>query len=652
MMKCRDFYSGSTGIPNSYDNYTGQPSKGKIPTTPTSFNRFWGQYDRNGAIMPALATTDLEMIADDLVVPSEDWVSRIASPSFTAYTDGAPDIGAETPFYPNGGFSGSGYRTAITTFGIVEYYYFPYDPAHEMNSSAVVTYEFVVKSGAYSTSPIISRYCTTTPGFDFLLEFNYSGGGVYTLRAYKDFSITPIDLQIGVEPYTYYWVTLLWDGPTNTMTLKIGGGTSVQTGTGVGVYANDSISDVLIGTDAVTGNALTDGQIVDFYRHRELLSSTTILNRLYANTGTQAKTGQYPTINGRFSRAEIIVNGKIWSIGDGVLRINENGVLSEEVTSGVLLNSIDSEPVFNADWSSSVGGSSTLTRITDIYSFYQVGGHGWKVTYDSVPSIATFYQFGAAIKASSYVTITVYLRCATPGARPTLIIGNALTGRIYDVASSTWGGISYTPIGTHSTTIEKWTVTFLNEAFLSQIYLEFAGEENPANANQSYIIYYAQMVSTGYEPAPLVTRATLNTKNLDVLGYNPSQCINVNKGSCTLTLTPEYQSGFFDLTGFTNIRPACDFMFDFDADNKYYMYNSTGQNVGLPFYAFNPGVPMNFSLSWDNGGANTMSISNLTAGTTASTACTNPILASANMNVGNYGGIIASFGYVKDFKVR
>lgn len=579
-------------------------------------------FNKNGFVLQNTADTDLHIVADDLSLGS-DWVSRTGS--YIAALNGQPTIGDETPFYPLGGFSGSGYRTATTNYTSSNYYAFPNDSQHDFTDTNQISYEMIIKVGhQYANETILSRYLF--PFYNFKVKISYTG--VYSVDVYVGMSITSPQVTLQVDPYTYNMVHIIWDGPTSTLTVGVNGYFSSSTGAGtVNVPAGPCTLNV--GCDTNFIDYMTSGQIVEIMRHRYLMPQSTAINRLNNFAGMQSVSGQLPQYFNRSTRGELFVNNKIFSFGSNFPRLNEKGLLLENFYNGFIKNNFfDTDLSFLQEWNYASAGLSTVTAYSDSDSFSQIGGTGIKVYTDNVGSLSYFYQQTTTQYQANYrVNVDIWVKSLDLGCYPVLYIISATSGNYYDITNSLWSATPlYNVITTTSTNIEKFSFSMVNEGSNASFTYFFGGYDLADNQDKSFVIYGISDNMSEQKQSIKVNRDLSTVMSYEYLRYDKSM-VKMDKDKINFSIT--YQSSaailpysymnrfvFADSAGFLKMDLGT---------NNLRLSDSFGSSALITGSSYVADQEIRYGVQWDKTTSMTLNISDFTESLSVSNSCVNDI---------------------------
>ena len=474
----------------------------------------------SGIIQPNLATTDLSYIADDLTAGS-DWPSRVGS--HTAAHVGSPTVGVETPFYPNGGFAGVGYRTSVRSFSSTKYYNIPYFAAAQLNgSSGATVYEIDLKTTVFlSVQTLVSCYISGSANYNHRIYIDTSGN----LTVFWGGGTTSRTTTAALDKYSYHKVYVIFNYSTRRITIRIGGTEYVTSAATAGTHLTDGSTGIRIGEDQNSTSPANATEIIAIQRHQEepdYYTRTAQWCGLPMGTAVVSDTRQNRA-------ATIQINNKVWGMAKEILRVNEKGYRTEShktyFTSNLLLNSVFRVAAL-ASWTSSTAGTTTVTDDpSDLQSFYQCGGRSCKIDTDSSNSLGSVAQNITITGVSKQVTVQSWWRAATSGAQLYVRIKNNTTNN-YWVSGSTWSASStWVPCGTSSTALTYYRAVMTTEASGTGFTVEFGNGADAINASKTIAFYAAQVgeFNLGTMPELIITEAaTLSTNYVNWCVLNQS----------------------------------------------------------------------------------------------------------------------------------
>lgn len=292
------------------------------------------QFNSNGYVLETAAFADLQIVADDLTSGS-NWSSRIGS--FVAAHTGSPTVGVETPFYPSGGWNGTGYRTSVADFTTSKYYKFPYNIAHALTATSTVTYEMVLQLGILANEEtFFARYITAQTKYNFRVYAKNDGSSNYRLYVEVDHATTNAVCNMLMPQMSFVMLTWTYDGASKVLKMYVNGiqvvtgSGNIGSATGVGAVTNDASTDFFVGlSDTVVGKPLVKSKIIETMRHQTILSDADILSRFQKFSGVMLTGGIYPSAaTVRNTYGYIPVNGKVWGFSNSFPLMNQYGLLN------------------------------------------------------------------------------------------------------------------------------------------------------------------------------------------------------------------------------------------------------------------------------------------------------------------------------------
>lgn len=536
--------------PRKYPSHPTNPMvvRDSIMTTP-----------KNGLVLPDLASTDLHLVADDLTSGS-DWASRVGS--FTAIKTGTnPTVGLESPLYPSGGFSGSGYRTAMADCAAGAYYKFAYDSAHSLTSSSTVTCHILLRLGVLANEEVYwSRYISASTKYNFRIYSKNDGTNAYRLYVQVDHSTTNAVCNRLLTQMGYCLLTFTYNGSTKVLTMYVNGNVvttgsgNVGTSTGVGNIVTDTSSELYIGRDpSATPSPMVKGQILEVVRYQEILSSTTIMQHAQRTMGLQTDNGIYPAVAYiRNSAGFVQVNNKIWAFCKDWPLVNENGFYAH-VSFGCTM--------YSTAITDGTGGISNLTITAGVTVAPEAGAINSQVNGQTLTipgsgasiDSAMWFNFGMAQSVKGAATIV--WRPNIPGSVAYAYIYDETTLK-YWVTGTTWS-LSPTAIDLSAFVIQGSgtisdpyvsNVPFTTEAFGAGSHRidAFVHNNTILDASKSIKVYHCQICdSQQFSPEPLVVIHPNGGDGVAVLGFSleyPSSVVNWNFGSLTYEFRPNFPS--------------------------------------------------------------------------------------------------------------
>lgn len=611
------------GGPSVFGNNFGSKIKGGPITNISPFPRDILFFNRNGFVLDDTVDADLHIVADDLTVGS-NWDSRVGS--YVAALNGQPDIGVETPLYPGGGFSGSGYRNGTSGYGFSDYYVFPDDSQHNLTDANEITYEFIMRVGhGTNDEDLLSRYLF--PDYNIRVYTSYSAGSYY-INAYVGLNVLSALISTQVEPYTYNYVSVMWSGPNKELTLGINGNYSVVTGLG-NVIVPAGPCGLLVGCNSNFIAYMATGQLIEVMRHRYKMTQSESTNRFYKFAGMESLAGELPQYYNRSTRGELIVNDKIYSFGQNFPRINQKGLLVENLYNGFLKNNFFQEDLaFLDQWIYFAGGTSTITSYSDSDSFSQIGGTGFKMSMDGAGSFCYVYQDTTALYQANYrIWVDVWVKSVDMGCYPLLYIYNWATGNYYDITNQVWSAVPvYNTITTSSTNLEKFSFTMVNEGVNASYRYSFQGYEEAYNWNKSYIVYGINDNMSEQKQGVKVNRYFANVMAYDYLRYQPTM-VKMDKDMINFSIT--YQSAesiapYSYMTRFVFADSAGFLKMDLGT-NDLRLSDSGASSAAITTSSYVADQQINYMVRWDKVNYQELVIRDITESIQDTNTCVNDI---------------------------
>jgi hypothetical protein len=444
---------------------------------------FQNDLNKNGLYTQTNSNSKLLLVADDA---GATWSSRVGSVSATR-------VGVvqtrESPFYPNGGFLGSGYRVGLSSFNPTGYYTIPYNSNIEFNNTDQTTWFFIIRTGALTRDEVIFSKHTgagyncrlkvyTTGNIEFVVGYD-GGNAVATLAA--------------LNKNTYYLICCQHDPATKTAYINYNGVTTAS-GVGVGNIYTDNTTRYRIGgddNDAVPYMLQT--HLLEIWKENAtLMSITDLQKRVRYFSGFVQQVGSDPFLEYRFDYANVFVNNKLWRVGRGINVINQYGALFETPAINQISNSTFVNPLATG-WVAAVAGGSTITLVTNSNTFSDVGGQTSQIFTDLISSLATLSQTTVNACGGGFnIKLSVDYNVDNPACVSYWQAYNVTTGNYYNSGTNLWqAGAVYNVMGS-SLSRTKFTASFNNDAVGSAIQFNFSNNANPGNANNSIYIHHIQ----------------------------------------------------------------------------------------------------------------------------------------------------------------
>lgn len=589
----------------------------------------------NGAILSGLPSTDLHLVTDDIVL-GQNWLSRVGS--LYATTSGSPVVDNETPFYINGGFTGSGYRKSLTTSA--GNYQIAYDVSHELTNTSTKTFVFIIQTGDFVSNEVFASYGSGL-GFNFYFAA-LDVLGTPTLETRIQCATSDAVVQYPCCKYTFYAVKITYEGATNTLSMAING-VDWSSSVGIGNPISGVGNPFYIGDNSL-GFPLVTAKLLEFQRHNSILSTADWFTQLCSLYGISDTHSINPVSFIRNSKAGFRVNNKIWQVGPNWPRITELGYLTEGYVLNILRNSIFSEP-FGVGFTS----FNTVSYQADVDDNKCSGGTGLKISNDLLGTLSGVFWSYPFLGAGVSSWFSFEWKALSVGANAYYTIYNSSTGNFYDANSATWGAsIVYNPADTSSGEKVKTDVIFNNDIVGGGVFIYLL---NAAEVNENESIFFWAQFYPGFNmtASPFIEEITapVNLKVDDILIY-PSSIINYSDGSFECDATPIPSSSdpvSYDriyvgaLNGFIKqLSPSADFI---GTDNT----NTTNISV-----SFNREQSLKLKLSWVNGG--NLVINEKLSGLSNTTTFTAP-LDSGDVAFGcSNAGFTHASVYLKNIKIR
>lgn len=498
--------------------------------TPGGFTKlFWPSYSSNGYILQSRMNTDLHLVADDLAIGS-NWVSRQGG--HTATLNGQPSIGLETPFYPSGGFNGSGFRTSASVFSAADYYAIPNNINNIIQNNDDVTYEIIMKTGDFSAGEIlVSQPVPAGSGYNFYIA---------TVNSFLNPMIEIVVghdagdaiVQFDVSRYCFYYLKIAYQFINRQLTVQVNGRGGNFAGVGAGNLSTGGVEPYYIGCGTAGASPAVSSQIIELQRHRGLIADTPEgYNRATRFFGVHDTYGVIPTNCIRESKAAIEVNNKLWQVGLDWPCLNHKGRLSEAISTNYLANSIFSE-TFGTGYNfySPIG----LSYAADPDDHKSSGGTGLKFENDLGGTFHGVWQDVGLIGAGSPCYFYCEWKALTLNAQAYFIIYNAATANYYDVVTQTWGAATvFNKPGNSSLQKIKYQLNFNNDSSLGHVLVGLCNTITDFNTDS--FIYFLWQFSDGFPTpcSPLIYETVTGdtTKYRDCVTYSEADSIKYVKGA-------------------------------------------------------------------------------------------------------------------------
>jgi len=619
MTKFQTYYGGSTLFDDNFKNNKTNP-----PTIPKNYILF----DKTGIDIETNTNSNLHLVASDLSVGS-DWVSRIGS--VTAQLHGAPNIGLKTGLYPYGKFDGIDYKKGVSFPDVTDYYTIPYSANNVLDTSNDMTMEFVIQTGRCGVGLVFDEVLIHTQGS--LMNNNFTmfmiNSGLYPLfMTVVNFDVTPIVLSKQLDKHSHYFMTLVWEGATKTLSHYMNG---VFQSSMSGVGNIDTVAPgtpTYLGIDAFVLSPTRTSKIIEFHRQSTQKTATEVKQSFFGYAGLKSKNGEFPDyfING--SRQSVFIANDIITFGENWPRINDKGYLSENANGSLLVNNFFSEDMTPfSNWTITAVAGSSVTSYTDQDSFKTIGGNGASLFTDGVMSTCSISQsspiIGPFYGALYPVCIEIWTKSIDAGAIPLLHVQNATTGNYYDFLTQTWvPADSFVEVGVGLTSRNRYLFNITNEAFNSALIFTISSHENPANANKSFIIYGIND-SVGYYPGSVSPNFDELRNHAANIMYYPKSIIDMTLGNITSEVTFLGSSSTPPLAIFSRYLLSCSsgFFFSSLGSNDLSVYNSGAENCALITPSYNENETMKFNLLWDSVTSKTMSLNNISKNQLSISTC-------------------------------
>ena len=498
---------------------------------------FTNLFQGNGIVNGPLASTDLQLIADDLTNNS-NWTSRVGG--WVVPHTSNPTVGLETPFYPNGGFLGSGYRTAVK-FPSTKYYHFTYNAAHQLTSSSTTSFQIYFKTGNLAANETI--WGCFIPGVgNYNLRIQIEGGITPLISATVGHAGANAYVSSAVEPYTFYSATITYAGATKVLNLIVNGQFE-STSTGIGAIATDGVSAPYIGTDDGAVQFMSTSQLLEITRDQQVISTSGALRLFLQWAGMQSEKGQLPTNYVRASRGDIFVNNNLWSMGDYFPRMSDKGYLADRLVQNYLVNSDFTESGFSG-WTTAMAGGTIVSQISGVHPFSGVGGEACNISTDGIPNNGSIKQTLAGIGANNQCSLSLDWAALNLGAQAFYQIYNQTSTNYYDELSNTWGAaVVWNSCGTSSLTRQRHSVIFTKENNAGNLDISIGNAADVVNTSKSFEVYHVQFGNNvNWIDERIVSHATSQVTQQEVLTYSSTNTINYANGAFSLTYTPIYSS--------------------------------------------------------------------------------------------------------------
>lgn len=589
----------------------------------------------NGATLSDLPSTDLHLVTDDIIL-GQNWLSRVGS--LYATTFGSPIVDNETPFYINGGFTGSGYRKSLTTSA--GNYQVAYDVSHELTNTSTKTFVFIIQTGDFVSSEVFASYGSGL-GFNFYFAA-LDVLGAPTLETRVQCATTDAVVQYPSCKYTFYAIKITYDGATNTLSMAVNG-VDWSSSIGIGNPISGVGNPLYIG-DNNLGFPLVTAKLLEFQRHDSILSTANWFVQLCSLYGVRDTHSINPVSFSRDSKAGFRVNNKIWQVGPNWPRVTELGYLTEGTVVNLLQNSIFSEP-FGTGFTS----FNNVSYQSDVDDYSCSGGTGLKITNDLLGTLSGVFWTHAFLGASVPSWFSFEWKPLNVGSNAYYLIYNSTTGNYYNALTAVWGAsIVYNPADPSSGEKVKTDIIFNNDSVGGTVLIYLL---NASEVNENEAVFFLAQFYPSFDTiaSPFIYEGTapVNLKYEDILIY-PSSIINYSDGSfeCDATLIPSSSDPVsYDriytgaLNGFIKqVSPSADFI---GTDN------TNTASIAVPH---NRMQSLKLKLSWVNGG--NLVINEKLSGLSNTTTFTAP-LDSGDVALGcNNSGLTHASVYLKNIKIR
>lgn len=492
--------------------------------------------NKNGIIQSAFPETNIHLVADDLT-SGNNWTSRVGS--FVATVNGTPTVDVETPFYPDGGFAGTGYREAVKGFSAANYYELPYDAAHAVVAGGAGwdQFEIVFKTGDFAAQEtILSRYIAALAKYNFRLYITTAG----VLTAQMGCATSDATCTVQLDKHTYYNICVQIRTDINQIKIWSSGldvSTSIN---GVGAISNNATGSFFIGQDGNVNEPALTTHIIEYMRTKTNFTPT---NRAAAWEGFKdIRGGLHPAqySNNNNGTSTEIVNGKLFAYGWGMHRISANGYLSEKNDfNNVILNSTFRQAALT-NWTVTAAGSTTTAQDTvDADRFIEVGGNACKIT-TSGTDLGEIQQ-NVTLSTNSHCVLSVDWKAGQSGAVLFYKIQNTTTGNYYNGTGWQAGAI-YVALGTTTTTRRRDQVNFLTEGSGTTFTIWLSNGSDANNTGRDLYVYHVQVQDNSLQimHSRIITEGSATFGVRSRLGYTPTTFISNNIGHCVATVTYIY----------------------------------------------------------------------------------------------------------------
>lgn len=510
---------------------------GKTPPGGGSKTMLSLPFNGNGGVLATSGSQDLWLVGDDAAAGA-DW-SGHGGTSFVAAHTGSPSTGIESPFYPSGGFAGSGFRKAVG--GIVigsTQYTVAASSAHNFDTD--VTIEWLIKCPSEGGSGTVYGRKDATRTLGDLTWDNTNKRVTFNL-GFSTTSIAASSAANSAMNDSYVLVTLVYTNSTLTAQLYIDGAASGTASTGVGTVETSNTEQLGIGHFEFSGGDTQPygGQIIEVMRHKGLaMSAATVAQRFQVLAGVRDALGTYPAVVTRPTANTYLVNGKLWRVGPAFPRIDLLGYYAEANDNNYLKDSTFTQATLATNWVVTAMGTTTVaydSALSDCFS--TTGGKSAKILTDASHSDGEIAQNVTLSVSHSYV-LSADWESPNSGVLNAAIQNQTTLNFLQ--SNGTWAA-SNIPIafGTSTASRRRDSIAFTTEASGTSFSVYIGNAAAVGNASTTLYVFHAQLEDGSATTSRIITTSSAPTvRNGEQLEFANS-VIDVTHGLFLFTFTPD-----------------------------------------------------------------------------------------------------------------